>query len=153
MVIALLGVVALVAVVLGPLAFIRLVVRRPLFWASVAVVAFMAWRLGSGGGFGTGAGGSFWAGLQRAVEMAAIFVPFVQTVARRLRDDEDAFTSFGVGYTIPATLMVVVGAVFAHRLGGLGDLTSLDASTAGVRSDPAPGPGSRPRARSSRPRR
>ncbi|MGH8911418.1 MAG: hypothetical protein ACRDVD_02820, partial [Acidimicrobiia bacterium] len=83
-------------------------------------------------GFDTGAGGSFWAGLQRAVEMAAIFVPFVQTVARRLRDDEDAITSFGVGYTIPATLMVVAGAVFAHRLGGLGDLTGLDAGTAGV---------------------
>lgn len=131
-VIAILGLLALLAMFIGPLASIRFLVRRPLFWASVALVAVVAWQVGAGGGFDSGPGGSFWAGLQRAVEMAAIFVPFAQTVARRLRDDEDAITSFGVGYTIPATLTLVAGAIFAERLADFGDLTGLTLGTTGV---------------------
>lgn len=41
-------------------------------------------------------------------------------------------SSFGVGYAVPATLMVVAGGILAFELGGVSDLTGLGAATAGA---------------------
>lgn len=119
---------------LGLVRTIKVVIRRPIFWLSVILIAVLGWRLASMGGVSlTGVSGPFWPGVQRAVEMSALFVPFVQQVARRLHNDEEAVAAFGVGYTIPVVLMLLAGAVFALRVGGLpSDLTSIAAGTNGV---------------------
>ncbi|HJR91754.1 MAG TPA: hypothetical protein VJ938_04895 [Acidimicrobiia bacterium] len=128
-----LGVAALLAVLFGPFAVIRRVIRHPLLWASVVLLAVGAWRIAvTGAGAGPASDGPFWPAVQTAVEMAAVFVPFAQTIGRRLDDDSEAFSTFGVGYTIPTIVVLVAGAIFATRLGGLADLTGLEAGTAGV---------------------
>lgn len=129
------GVVALLGLLLawlGLVRTIRVVIRKPLFILSVALVAFVAWRVASTGlAFPTGGDGSFWVGVQRAVEMSVVFIPFVQTVARRLYNDEEAMTSFGVGYAIPATVMLIAGALLALRLGDFPfDLIGLEVGAA-----------------------
>ncbi len=128
------AVLGLVLVVLGLVTTIRIVIRKPLFILSVLLVAFVAWRVAAAGvPFAAGGDGSFWVGVQRAVEMAVIFIPFVQTVARRLHNDEDALTSFGVGYAIPATVMLIAGAIIAMRLGEFPfDLLGLEVGTTAV---------------------
>lgn len=123
---------ALVMTLWGPIAMIRYVVRRPLLWASVVLLGVTAWQITTSGVGGSGQGGLFWVGLQRAVEMAAVFVPLAQTIGRRLRDDEDAVTSFGVGYTVPATVMLIGGAVFAHLTGGMPSVAGIDPMVFGV---------------------
>lgn len=112
---------------------VRVLIRRPLFVASVFLLAVLAWRLAGGAaGIAAGGEGSFWRGVQRAVEMSVVFIPFVQTVARRLHNDEEAMTGFGVGYAVPATLMVIAGAIITLELGGIADIAALDAGTMGA---------------------
>lgn len=130
LVVALLG---LAMTAMGLVPAIRTLIRKPLFVGSVFLVAVLAWRLmESSAGIGFGGEGSFWQGLQLAAEMAVVFVPFVESVARRLHDQEEAMSSFGVGYAVPATLMMVAGAILAFELGGVSDLTGLGAATAGA---------------------
>ncbi|CAN5772532.1 hypothetical protein BH23ACT5_BH23ACT5_02920 [soil metagenome] len=109
------------------------VIKRPLFWSSVALMALLAWRMTDSVAFApAGVDGQFWGALQYATELAVVFVPFVQTVARRLANEEEAFTSFGVGYTVPATAMLLVGAVFVGAAGTFPfDLTAIDIGLAG----------------------
>lgn len=98
---------------------IMVAIRLPLFIASIAIVAVAAmFVVQEGAPPLPGGGGSIWPGLERGIEMAAVFVPFVQLVARRITDDQNAAFSFGVGYVIPATVTIVLGAVFASQLGG-----------------------------------
>ena len=119
----LVGIAVIAAAGLGLASFglvrtVRWVFRKPLFVFSVLLVAVVAWRVAASEvSFPSGAEGSFWVGVQRAVEMAVVFIPFVQTVARRLHNDEEAMSSFGVGYAIPATVMLIAGAILAMRLG------------------------------------
>lgn len=131
------GVVAALGVImayLGLVTTVKVVIRRPLFWLSVLLIAVLGWRLASLGGVSlTGASGPFWTGVQRAVEMSALFVPFVESVARHLHNDEEAMGSFGVGYTIPVVLMLLAGSVLALHTGQLPtDLTPIAAGTTGV---------------------
>jgi purine-cytosine permease-like protein len=130
------GVVAalgLLLVLLGLVTTVRVVIRKPLFIASVLLVAVAAWQLAGTGGAQPGvSGASFWAGMQLTVEAAVIFLPFVEALARRLEDDEGAMTSFAVAYAVPATLMFAAGGVIAYRLGGLEDLTGIGAGSAGM---------------------
>lgn len=127
------AVVGLILVLVGVVPTIQTVIRKPLFISSVLLLALLAWRLATGGfGFESAGTGAFWPGVQRAVEVAVVFIPFVEVVARRLHNDEDAMSSFGVGYAVPATLMFAAGAVLAFRLGGIGDLMGLDVGAAGV---------------------
>lgn len=111
---------------------IKTVIRKPLFVSSVLLVMVLAWRLAAPGtGFAGGGDGLVWKAVQRGVELAAVFIPFVQTVARRLHNEDDAMTSFGVGYAVPATVMLAAGAIMAVRLGGLPtDLTGIEVGTA-----------------------
>lgn len=118
---------------LGLVPVVKRLIRKPLFVASVALVGVLAWRLMDiAGGVDFTGSGSFWEGLQLAVEMAVVFVPFVQTVARRLHDQDEAMSAFGVGYAVPATLMLAAGAVLTFELGGPADLTALGVGTAGA---------------------
>ena len=118
----------------GMVTTIKNAIRRPIFWGSVFLVAVLGWELASrGAGFSSEATGPFWLGLERAIEMSAIFIPFFQTVGRRLRTDEDALSSFGVSYTISVTLMVVLGAVLAGLGGGgTNDLMLVQAGSLGL---------------------
>jgi purine-cytosine permease-like protein len=112
---------------------VRTAIRRPLFWSSVILLALVAWRLVRLDLVDvTGETGGFWPGVQEATEMAIVFVPFVQTVARHLHDDDEAQMSFGVGYAVPATLVLVAGALFGGIVGGIpADLAVLVAGTVG----------------------
>lgn len=132
---AAIGIVALLAV--GMLGWglsnsIRSIVRRPLFWASVALLGLVAWRLAMIDQVSTGDADGFWLGVQEATEMTVVLVPFVQTVARRLRDDDEAQASFGVGYAVPATLVFITGALFGGLVGGIpADLSALVTGSVG----------------------
>lgn len=113
-------VVGLALVGLGIVQVVKLIWRRAVFVASVLLLAVLAWRLAqAGGSLVLAAEGSFWTGVQRAVEICVVLVPFVQLVARRLHDDRDSVSSFGVSYAIPAALSLVAGALVAFRLGSL----------------------------------
>lgn len=130
------GIVALLGlglVALGVVPTVRSVIKRPLFVASVLLVAVLGWRLVSNGFEVTADGsGSFWEGLQRAVEASVIFLPFVESVGRRLNNEDDAFSSFSVGYAVTATLMIAAGAIVALRFGNIDDLISIEPGTAGA---------------------
>jgi purine-cytosine permease-like protein len=129
----LVGLLGLGMTAMGLVPAIKTLIRKPIFIASVFLVAVLAWRLmETAGGVAFGGEGSFWGGLQLAAEMAVVFVPFVESVARRLHDEEEAMSAFGVGYAVPATLMVVAGSILAFSLGGVSDLTGLGAATAGA---------------------
>lgn len=130
--VVLISVLGLLLIAMGLSGAIKVAFRRPLFFGSVVLVMLLAWRLAAaGGGFAGGGDGSFWKALQRGVELAAVFIPFVQTVARRLHDEDDAMTSFGVGYAVPATVMLAAGSILAVRLEGLPtDLTGIEVGTA-----------------------
>lgn len=128
-----LGVLGLLLAAAGLVQTIKTLIRKPLFISSVLLLGLFALRLASsGGGFAGGGSESFWQGVQRAVELSAVFVPFVESVARRLDNDEDAQSSFSVSYAIPATLMIAAGGVLAFRLGGIGEMIGIDAGTAAV---------------------
>lgn len=117
----------------GLVPVIRRLYRTPLFLLSVALAGLLVWRLASTtGGIDAGADGSFWSGVQRAVEAAIIFVPFLESVARRLNNDEAAVPTFGVAYAVPATLMFAAGAVLILTFGDLGSLGDLGAGTLGA---------------------
>lgn len=120
--------------VLGVVATTRRVVRKPLFVASVVLVGFLAWRFVSQlEALAGGTGGQFWSGLQRAVEMAVVFLPFVEVVSRHLRDERVATSSFGVGYAVPTTVMLLAGALTATGLGSLpGGVVGADLGELGL---------------------
>lgn len=124
--------IALTLVMAAPFGTIRYVLRRPLFWLSVVLIGVTAWQVGPRVGSVQTDGGLFWQGLQQAVEMAAVFVPFAQTIGRRLRDDEAANTGFGIGYMVPASVMLVGGAVFSHLAGGPSNIVGMDPLVVGV---------------------
>lgn len=115
--VALVVVLGVVMLVSGLVPAVRIVMRRPLFWSSVVLLAIVAWRMAEVGTVTSTDTGSFWPAVQEATEMAVVFVPFIQAVARRLKDDDEAQTSFGVGYAIPATLMFLSGALFGGLVG------------------------------------
>src|SRR5690554_5003222 len=128
------GVVALLGLLLllfgGAETVVKRVIRLPLFAGSVLLVGVLAWSVASRAGSLTGdGGGAVWSGLERAIEASVIFVPYIESVARRLRHDEEAMATFSVSYAVPATLMFAAGGVLALLYGNLGEL--LPVSPAG----------------------
>ncbi len=134
LVIVVVALIGLAMTLAGVVRTTAVVIRRPLFWASVALMALVAWQMtGALPVASTTDSGRFWSAVQLAGEMAVVFVPFVQTVARRLENESDAFTSFGVGFTVPATVMMMTGAVLAAQAATFPlDLTGLDIGVAGA---------------------
>ena len=105
---------------------VKRLIRLPLFAGSVLLVGVLAWVVASrAGSIGGDGGGSFWAGTQRAIEAAVVFIPYIEAVARRLRHDEEAMPTFSVSYAVPATLMFAAGAVLALLFSDISDLTRL----------------------------
>ncbi|MFP3914191.1 MAG: hypothetical protein ACLFWM_04900, partial [Actinomycetota bacterium] len=131
---AVLTVLGMALVLVGIVPVVKVVVRKPLFIASVLLVGVLAWQVSTGSIAGaTGnAGGSFWEGVQLTVEAAVVFLPFVEALARRLHDDEVAMSSFAVGYAVPATLMFAAGAFLAYESDNLADLGAGAIGAAGV---------------------
>lgn len=85
------------------------------------MVAVLGWELATQGiGVSGGGSGTIWPGMQRAVEMSAVFVPLFQTVGRRMQREEVALSSYGVSYVVTVTLMLVLGALLATLGGDLG---------------------------------
>ena len=131
--IGLLAAVGFVLVAWGLVPTVRLLIRRPLFWGSVVLLGVVAWQVIDLGRIDTGSTQGFWPGVQEATEMAVILVPFLQSVARRLRDDDEAHASFGVGYAVPVTLVLLMGAFIGSLAGGIpADLSVVAAGSVGA---------------------
>lgn len=127
--IGLIAVLGLSMLALGIETAVKRLIRLPLFAGSVLLIGLLAWTVASRAGTLEGDGsGLFWSGVQRAIEAAVVFVPYIESVARRLHHDEEAMPTFSVSYAVPATLMFAAGAVLALLLPDIDDLTGLSAT-------------------------
>src|SRR5690606_21522599 len=93
--IGLIAVLGLSMLALGIETAVKRLIRLPLFAGSVLLIGLLAWTVASRAGTLEGDGsGLFWSGVQRAIEAAVVFVPYIESVARRLHHDEEAMPTF-----------------------------------------------------------
>jgi purine-cytosine permease-like protein len=124
---AVLGGLALLLTITGPVWTVQRVVRPILFWATVVVVLVATWRILALPGTGrTGrSDADFLLGLDLMFALALLWTPFATDLGRFAQRDEEAGTSLGYGFVIASMLAVVGGAVIGMNLGGFPSDLSL----------------------------
>ena len=143
------GGVALVLALLGPIGFVRKLVRKFAVWAVLASVLYLTWWALDGAGFGAlwereGEGGSSVVdGIDLVVAITVSWIPLVADYTRFARDRASAFWGTGVGYLTASLWLWLLGAVLffsrdvtdpaalpvAVAAGGIGAILALLAVT------------------------
>jgi purine-cytosine permease-like protein len=118
--VAVLGAVALLGALAGPLSLVKAVIRRYFFWATIlAVVAAAFWiiDLPAGGDQPSGSQG-FISGIDLILALTLIWTPYATDLAPFAHREDEAANSLGFGFAAAALLAVVGGALLTDRLGG-----------------------------------
>src|SRR3954453_6672180 len=131
------GVVATALAFLGPVGFVRKVVRKFAVWVVIASLAYLAWwslhgrqpvalwhRDGSH---------AFWPGFDLVLASIISWTPLVADYTRFSRTRRDGFLGAGVGYFLPTVPLFALGAVIApsrHTSDGPSPLTAVAAGGA-----------------------
>jgi putative hydroxymethylpyrimidine transporter CytX len=143
------GGVALVLALLGPVGFVRKVVRKFAVWAVLASVLYLTWWALGGAPFGglwdrEGEGGSsILQGVDLVVAITVSWIPLVADYTRFSRTRRDAFWGTAVGYFTASAWLWALGAILffsrdvtdpaalpvAVAAGGLGAILALAAVT------------------------
>ncbi|MDX6398810.1 MAG: nucleobase:cation symporter, family [Gaiellaceae bacterium] len=143
------GAITLVLALLGPIGFVRKVVRKFAVWAVLASVLYLTWWALDGAAFGTfwgreGEGGSsMLEGVDLVVAITVSWIPLVADYTRFSRTRRDAFWGTSVGYFAASALLWALGAILyfsrdvtdpaalpvAVAAGGLGAILALAAVT------------------------
>ena len=111
------GAVALVFALLGPIGFVRKVVRKFAVWAVLASLLYLSWWALDGAGFGSlwereGEGGSsVLDGIDLVVAITVSWIPLVADYTRFARGRSSAFWGTAVGYFLAGTWLWLLGAV------------------------------------------
>jgi putative hydroxymethylpyrimidine transporter CytX len=143
------GGVALVLALLGPVGFVRKVVRKFAVWAVLASVLYLTWWALDGAPFGglwdrEGEGGSsILEGVDLVVAITVSWIPLVADYTRFSRTRRDAFWGTAAGYFTASAWLWALGAILffsrdvtdpaalpvAVAAGGLGAILALAAVT------------------------
>jgi len=129
------GVLAAVLALLGPVDFVRRVLRRYGVWVVLASLLYLSWWALSEADVralweAPAAGGSsFWLGVDLVIAITVSWVPLVADYTRFSRDRRSAFWGAGGGYFIGATWMLALG-VFLVLDRGLSDPVDIPPSVA-----------------------
>jgi nucleobase:cation symporter-1, NCS1 family len=111
------GALAFVFALLGPVGFVRRVLRKYAVWAVLASLVYLTWwafseadlrALWNAPGEG---GSSVWLGMDLVIAITVSWVPLVADYTRFAKDRGSAFWGAGVGYFIGGTWMLVLGVV------------------------------------------
>jgi NCS1 family nucleobase:cation symporter-1 len=111
------GAVALVFALLGPVGFVRKIVRKFAVWAVLASLLYLSWWALDGAGFGAlwereGEGGSsVLDGIDLVVAITVSWIPLVADYTRFARGRSSAFWGTAVGYFLAGTWLWLLGAV------------------------------------------
>jgi nucleobase:cation symporter-1, NCS1 family len=111
------GTLAAVFALLGPIGFVRRVLRKYAVWAVLASLVYLTWWAFSNADLralwdAPGAGGtSVWLGIDLVIAITVSWVPLVADYTRFSRDRTDAFWGAGIGYFVGGTWMLVLGVV------------------------------------------
>ena len=137
------AVAALAAVFLfiGPQRLVRTWVKWFAFWAGLAVMLALVWRmvgrLDLALVLDQPPGEHFWLGVDVVVGAAVFFFPLVADTARFAPDQSAAASSVGAGYGVPALIAILLGGLAAATSGlaeptAVGMVAILFGSSAGV---------------------
>lgn len=111
------GLVTLALALLGPIGFVRRFVRRIAVWAVPFSVVYLTWWTLHDAHLGTlwnrpGEGGlSVWQGADVVVGITVSWVPYAADYTRFCRDRRGALLGTGLGYLVPDTWLLGLGAV------------------------------------------
>ena len=111
------GAVALVLALLGPIGFVRRFVRRFAVWIVPAALLYLTWWALDGAGVGAlwdrpGEGGlSVWQGADLVVAITVSWIPLAADYTRFATSRRSALVGSGLGYLVPDTWLLMLGAV------------------------------------------
>jgi NCS1 family nucleobase:cation symporter-1 len=111
------GMAAMALGLLGPIGVVRSVIRRFAVWIVPIAVAYLGWWALTGGGLDDawnrpGEGGlTTWQGIDIVVGVTVSWIPLAADYTRFAKTPKAAFWGTGIGYFIPDTLLLALGAV------------------------------------------
>jgi NCS1 family nucleobase:cation symporter-1 len=111
------GALAAVFALLGPVGFVRRILRRFAVYAVIASLVYLSWWALSEADLGAlwdapaEGGSSFWLGVDLVIAITVSWVPLVSDYTRFSRDRRSAFWGSGVGYFLGGTWMLALGVV------------------------------------------
>jgi nucleobase:cation symporter-1, NCS1 family len=120
------GVLAAAFALLGPVGFVRRILRRFAVWIVLASLAYLTWWSLSEADLGAlwdapaAGGSSFWLGVDLVIAITVSWVPLVSDYTRFSRSRRAAFWGSGGGYFLGATWMLALG-VFIVLSRGVSD--------------------------------
>ncbi|HEX2293030.1 MAG TPA: cytosine permease, partial [Gaiellaceae bacterium] len=128
------GVLAAAFALLGPVGFVRRILRRFGVWIVLASLAYLSWWALSEADLralwnAPGEGGSFWLGVDLVIAITVSWVPLVSDYTRFSRDRRSAFWGAGGGYFLGGTWMLALG-VFIVLSRGVSDPVEIPPAVA-----------------------
>jgi nucleobase:cation symporter-1, NCS1 family len=111
------GILAAVSALLGPIGFVRRILRRFAVWVVLASLVYLTWWVLSEADLralwsAPAKGGStFWLGVDLVIAITVSWVPLVSDYTRFARDRTSAFWGSGLGYFLGGTWMLALGVV------------------------------------------
>src|SRR5919198_204063 len=117
------GGLATVLALLGPIGFVRRFVRKFAIWAVAASIVYLAWWIVDNANLGhlwsqPGAHhGSFWLGVDTVVAVTVSWAPLVADYTRFSRDRRSAFFGVGIGYLLPTFFQFGFGSILVLSRG------------------------------------
>jgi nucleobase:cation symporter-1, NCS1 family len=129
------GILATAFALLGPVGFVRRVLRRFGVWIVIASLLYLSWwalteaDLGALWDAPAQGGSSFWLGVDLVIAITVSWVPLVSDYTRFSRDRRSAFWGSGGGYFIGGTWMLMLG-VFIVLTRGISDPVEIPPAVA-----------------------
>lgn len=129
------GILAGVFALLGPVGFVRRILRRFGVWVVLASLAYLSWWALSEADLRTlwdapaEGGSSFWLGTDLVIAITVSWVPLVSDYTRFSRDRRSAFWGAGGGYFLGGTWMLALG-VFIVLSRGISDPVAIPPAVA-----------------------
>ncbi|HET8651322.1 MAG TPA: cytosine permease [Gaiellaceae bacterium] len=130
------GVLAAIFALLGPVGFVRRILRRFGVWIVMASLIYLSWWALSEADFSAlwnapAQGGSFWLGVDLVIAITVSWVPLVSDYTRFSRDRGSAFWGAGGGYFLGGTWMLALG-IFIVLTRGVTDPVEIPPAVAGA---------------------
>jgi nucleobase:cation symporter-1, NCS1 family len=129
------GLLAAAFALLGPIGFVRRILRRFGVWIVLASLVYLTWWALSEADLGAlwdapaEGGSTFWLGVDLVIAITVSWVPLVSDYTRFARDRRSAFWGSGAGYFIGATWMLALG-VFIVLTRGISDPVEIPPAVA-----------------------